>query len=250
MIDVHAHPKRMVFRQHRAQLGRDPLRKENRDAGADADEFDVRDRAETFEDAFQFVVAEKQRVAAGKKNVTDFSVLFEIVEDLLKIGVQFLFADPADDPAPRAITAVARAAVGDEKQDAVRITMDQSRHRHVRIFAARIDHVVRRRPGLFDPRNDLAPDRVVGPAIAGTREEIEEMRSNGEGELVARQQHAAPFFIREFEVLLELGQRSDPVLELPFPVVPEFRRGARPVTRRERNELFSILFSLGKSEHS
>ena len=41
MIDVHAHPERMIFLQHRAELGRDPLRQENRNARADAEKLDV-----------------------------------------------------------------------------------------------------------------------------------------------------------------------------------------------------------------
>ena len=75
------------------------------------------------------------------------------------------------------------------------------------------------------------------------------MRGDGERELVAGKQDPAPFFIRKVEMLLELSQRRDPVFELPFPIVPEFRRGAGPVARSKRDELFSILLSLGKSEH-
>src|SRR5438270_3048100 len=105
----------MVFGQQRAKLGRDALRQENRDAGADAEKLNVRDGAETFQDPFKFIVAENQSVAAGKKNVADFGVLFEIAEGLLEVGVQLLFAHAADDAASRAITAVARATIGHEK---------------------------------------------------------------------------------------------------------------------------------------
>ena len=36
MVDVDAHPQRMIFLQHRAEFGRDALRQEDRHARADA----------------------------------------------------------------------------------------------------------------------------------------------------------------------------------------------------------------------
>src|SRR5256885_6171111 len=44
-------------------------------------------------------------------------------------------------------------------------------------------------------------------------------------------------------MLFELRQRRDPVLQLPFPIVPKFARNARPVSGRVRNELFSVPIS-------
>ena len=58
MIHVHAYPKRMMFREHRAKIGRDALRQKNRDTRADAEELDVRDGAQALQDAFEFIVAE------------------------------------------------------------------------------------------------------------------------------------------------------------------------------------------------
>jgi len=46
MIDVHAHPKRMMFGEHRAKLGRYALRQENWNARADAEKLDVRNGAQ------------------------------------------------------------------------------------------------------------------------------------------------------------------------------------------------------------
>ena len=172
-------------------------------------------------------------------------MLFEITKRFLEIGVQFLFADAADDAAARAIAAITRATIGHEKQNAIRITMHQSRHRHVRIFTARIGHVVRRRPGLFDPRDDLAPDRIVRILIA--RDQVEKMRRDGEREFVAGKQHPAAFLVAQVEIFLELGERGDPILELPFPIVPKFRRDpaiAGPIAGRVRDELFPVQFLL------
>ncbi len=249
MVDVDAHPERMIFLQHLAKLGRDPLREKNRDARADAEEFDVRNRAQPAENFFQFRITEKKRVAAREEHVTHFGVFFEILEGGFKLGVQFLFAHPADDATARAIAAVARATIGHEKEDAIRITMDQPRHRHVRIFPARVRHVVGRSPGLLDPRDDLAADRAVGIVAF---DQVEKVRGDGEGELVAREQNSRPLFFREREMLFELRQGGDAILELPFPVVPEFRRDpavAGEVSGRVGDELFSVHFAVGKSNH-
>src|SRR5205085_9471676 len=150
-----------------------------------------RNGTKAFEGALEFIVAENQSVAARQQNVPDFGVLFEVAKRLLEISVQFLFSDTADETAARAITAVTGATISDEKQNAVGITMNQARHRHVRIFSARVDHVVGRGPRFLDPRNDLAPDWVVG-IIA--RNQVDELGRDGERELVAGEQHSAPFF--------------------------------------------------------
>jgi hypothetical protein len=50
-------------------------------------------------------------------------------------------------------------------------------------------------------------------------------------------------------MLLELRQGGDAILELPFPVVPEFRRDVREIAGRHSDELFSVLFACGKSKH-
>jgi hypothetical protein len=60
--------------------------------------------------------------------------------------------------------------------------MDQSRHRHVRIFTAWIGHVVRRSPGFLNPWNHLTPDRIFRIAMW---HKIKKMRGDRERELVA-----------------------------------------------------------------
>jgi hypothetical protein len=53
-------------------------------------------------------------------------------------------------------------------------------------------------------------------------------------------------------VPLELRQGRDAILELPFPVVPEFRRDpavAGEITGRHGDELFSVFFVVRKSKH-
>src|SRR5882724_6228664 len=154
--------------------------------------------------------------------------------------MQFLFAGTADDAATRAIAAITRAAVGHEKQNAIRITMHQTRYRHVRIFTTRIGHIVRRCPGFFDARNDLSPDRIVWIIW---RDQIEKMRRDREREFISGKQNAVPLLLVKIEMFFELSERGDSVFKLPFPIVPELRRdpaAAGPVTGRVRDELFPI----------
>ena len=92
MIDVHAHPERMILRQHCAKLWRDSLRQENRNPRSDAKEFDMRDRAQTAEQILQFAVTEQERITTREQHVAHFGVLLEIAEGFFKISVQFLFA--------------------------------------------------------------------------------------------------------------------------------------------------------------
>ena len=111
VIDVHAHPERMILRQHRAQLRRDPLREENRHPRTDAQKFDVPDSAQPRQQLLEPVIAENQSVAPAQKHVAYLGVRFKIAERLLEIRAQFLFANSANHPTPCAVAAVTRAPV-------------------------------------------------------------------------------------------------------------------------------------------
>ena len=75
------------------------------------------------------------------------------------------------------------------------------------------------------------------------------MRSDGEREFIAGQQNAATLFSVQFQMFLELREIGNSVLELPFPIVPEFRCNIRPIPWRMRNEIFSVPILRGKSVH-
>ena len=115
MINVHAHPERMIFRQHRAKLWRDSLRKENRNPRPDAEEFDVWNCPQTTKQILQFAIAKKERVASRKKHVADFGMLLQIAKGFFEISVQFLFPHPTDDAAARAIAAIGSTTVCHQK---------------------------------------------------------------------------------------------------------------------------------------
>ncbi len=118
---MHTHPQRMIFGEHRAQLRRDALRQKNRNPRADAKKLDVLNRPQSRKQLVDLVVAENESIPTTQEYVAHFCVCFEISERFLEICVQFLFANSADHTAPGAVTAVTRAAIGDQKQDAVGI---------------------------------------------------------------------------------------------------------------------------------
>src|SRR5215475_7017140 len=80
MINVHAHPERMIFRQDRAQLWRDALWQKDRNARANAKKFNVLYRAQPTEQLVELVVAENERVAAAEQDIAHFGVLLKIPE--------------------------------------------------------------------------------------------------------------------------------------------------------------------------
>ena len=75
------------------------------------------------------------------------------------------------------------------------------------------------------------------------------MWRHGQREFVAGQQNATALLVAQFQMSLKLAEGSDPVLELPFPIIPEFWRRVRPITWRVRDELFSVPIYRGKSIH-
>jgi hypothetical protein len=96
----------MEFLKHLAQLRCNALRKKNRNPGPDSNEFDMRDRSQAAQDSSKFVIRKKQSIAAGKKDVADLGVRLKVAVGLFEIGVEFLFANSANDPAAGAVTAI------------------------------------------------------------------------------------------------------------------------------------------------
>src|SRR5689334_21979526 len=123
MIDMHIHPKRMELLKYPAEFRRNPLRQESRYARTDPQKFNVRNRAKALQNPFEFVVGKQEGVSAGEQDVAYFGVILKITIDLFKIGMKFLFPDPADDPTSGTVTAIGRTSIGDQKQNPVRITM-------------------------------------------------------------------------------------------------------------------------------
>jgi hypothetical protein len=75
------------------------------------------------------------------------------------------------------------------------------------------------------------------------------MWGNGQREFVTGEQNAAALLDTQCQMFLELRKRGNSVFELPFPIVPQFRGRVWPITRRVRNEGFSVPILRGKSVH-
>ena len=235
MIRVHAHEERMKLLQHRAEFGRDALREKNRDARADPDKLHVRNRAQPGQQILQLFIAEQQRVAAAQQDVAHFGMLRDVGNLFVELRMEVVAGGVADEPGTGAIPAICRAPVGDEKQDAVGIAMDKAGHGRMGIFAARIAHFPDGGVGFLDARNDLAAD---GAVLIRRINQVEEIRRDGEGELVIRQFGPGVFLRREGRHQAhQLFQRGDPVLELPAPVVPVGVGHVGPETAARRGEL-------------
>ena len=161
----------------------------------------MRQGAEAGEDFAELVVGEKERVTAGEEDVADFSVRGEVFVDRLEVGLEFLLAHSADHAAARAVAAVAGASVGDEEEDAVGITVYESGHGHVRVLAAGVGHFAGGDDGFAGARDDLAADRAVGVVRL---DEVEVVRRDGEGQLVAGEEEPFTFVGGQAEMLLGL----------------------------------------------
>ena len=104
--------------------------------------------------------------------------------------------------------------------------MDEAGHGRVALLAARIGHFPGCRVGFLDARNDLASDRPAG--VVGF-DEVEKIRCDRRGELVAGKLEASLLFGGELHQGADLVQVGQPVLELPAVVVPILGAHIAPV---------------------
>src|SRR4051812_2989578 len=116
-----ADEQRMRFFENFAKLGGDPLRQKDRDARADANEFDVRNGPELAQKVSQLIVAEQQRVAAAEKNVANGPGAPNVIELLLELRMKVVPAGITHQARARAVSAIRRTPVGHQEQNAVRI---------------------------------------------------------------------------------------------------------------------------------
>ena len=145
-----------------------------------------------LEQGLEFGIAQQQRIAAGEEHVADFGMLLQITERGFVFHVQMLLAYTAHHAAAGAVAAVAGAAISDQEEHAIRITMHEAWHRHVAVFTTRISHLGWIIERLFDPWNDLATDRAIG--IDGV-DEIEVVRGDRHRQLVAGEEDTRAFFL-------------------------------------------------------
>jgi hypothetical protein len=112
-----------------------------------------------FEDPFDQIVGEQQRVAARQDDIPHFCVFPEVSDG----PIQLTFLEEArfpDQPFSRAEAAIDRTLIGDHEQHAIRVAVDEMRHRTHEVFFEGI--VFRVEVGQFGHfRDDLFPDRIA-----------------------------------------------------------------------------------------
>ena len=215
---MEAEEERMKFLEHGAQVRRDALRQKNRNARADAQEFDMRDGAQAAEEVFQFLVGEQQWIAAAQEDVADARVLADVFNLAVELRVEIVAGGVAHQPRTGAVTAIGRAPVGHQEQHAVRVAMHQSRHGRMGVFAAGVAHLPRGGVGFLHAWDDLPAD---GAILVGGVNEVEEIGRDGQGQFGVGQHGAGVFFRgQRGHEALQLFQGSDAMFELPAPVVP------------------------------
>ena len=124
VVDVDAHPDRTVLLEDLAERRRDPLRQEDGNAGADANELHVLDRPQPAEQMLQLLVREEQRIAARQEHVANLRVGFDGPQTLFVLRVKVVVLRVGHEPAARAVAAVGRAAVGHQKEHAIRVAVN------------------------------------------------------------------------------------------------------------------------------
>ena len=216
VVDVDVHPQRVVLGEHLAELLVDPLRQEHRHARADPDDLDVRDLAQAADRRLEELRGERQAVAARDQHVADLRRPADVVELRLVLAAVEVLGRVADDPAPRAVPAVARALRRDQHQDAIGVAVDEPRDGRVPVLGEAVLHHPGEAAQLAAERDDLAPDRVLG--ILGV-DEADEVGRDVDAELVGGGQ-ALALLVGQLQDLLDLGELVDAVRELPLPVVP------------------------------
>ena len=181
MVDVDVDPERMVFPDHLAELVVDALRQEHRHAAADADDLDVRDRAQVAQQLVQHLGRHGQRIAAAQQHVADLRRAGDVVDLRLVFLAAEVGRGVADDAAASAIAAIAGALRRHEHQHPVGIAVHQAWHRRMGILGQRILHHGRKRPQLAAQRQHLAPHRAVR---VGRVDQSGKIRSDVDAELV------------------------------------------------------------------
>ena len=154
-------------------------------------------------------------------------MLFQISEGLIEIGVQLLLAGPAHHTGSGAVTAIGGATVGDKKEHPVGIAMHESRHRHVTILTAWVGHFSNGNRSLSHMGNHLTTDWTAGMIPL---DQIEVVGGDCQRELVTGEDDSGSLLGGQHEVLLQSLKGRHPVLELPFPVIPQLRRHITPIS--------------------
>ncbi len=194
-----AQPDGAVFTKNFGELGRDALRKKNRNPRTNPDKFDVLDGTETPEKRVQLGIREQQRVATRQQYIANLGMLLDILQTGFKLGMEIIGLGVGNQAAARAITAIRCTTIGHQEQDAVGVAMDDTRDGHRPLFANRILGLARGDVGLLDSRNHLSAHRAV--RVLGV-DQIEEVGRDRKRELMRCEQAPFSLLLGQFKHLL------------------------------------------------
>ena len=127
VVGMDADKQRLEGPQSVAEFRSDSLWQKHGDACSDPKKFHMRYGPEFLEKETKLVVAQQERVTATEEHIPYLVVTPDIVDLLLEVRMKIITGRVADESRTRAVTAVTGAPVRHQKQDAVRITMDQAR---------------------------------------------------------------------------------------------------------------------------
>ena len=132
----------MILAQHLKKAHIKALRKDHRHPGADTNDFDMRDCTQTGQEVFEAGVSDRKWIAARDQYVANRRRPLDIRYAGIQICVTRRDLVP-DDSASRAVAAIERALMGQEKQHSIRIPMCNIWSRRMAILAKRIGHFLR-----------------------------------------------------------------------------------------------------------
>ena len=216
--EMHAQEQRVVAPEDGEQSIRDALRHHRGHLRPDAQDLDVLDRAQLAEQPIDFVVRERERVAAGDQDVAHLGVLANVLDaagppELARAAGR----RGADHARPRAVATIGRAQVRREEQDAVRVPVHEAGHRAVVVLSERVVVLAHALRPFARAGDDAPADRIVRRRRI---EEAEIVRRHRQRQRARTALERGALVIRELDEALELLERVDAVAHLPMPVVP------------------------------
>ena len=218
MVEMGIQPNGMIFLEHCAELGSDPLRHDDGGTGTDADYLNMGDLAELADDVFKDVVILHESVAAGKQDIAYFGVIADIFDAAVYLlhghrTVMLACKSPA-----RAVAAIHGALVGYEEQNPVGITVSKTRDGGIGILMQRIELILGSLIELCRGGDALTADGIIGIVRID------------EGEVIGGDRHAErakaacyAFLLlgSELDVFFEILKGLNAIFDLPMPIVPK-----------------------------
>ena len=160
MIGVNNHPYPLVLPQHSGKLFGHARGQHDGHAGADANDVAIVHGKQLFNDSFQVLIREHQRIAAGEEKLLDFRGPPQIDTGRL----QLLLGDPAPamtgEMASKAMTTIRGASIAHQKEGAIPIVMDEPIRHQVARVANRIARFVGQYGALIFGGHELRRNRI------------------------------------------------------------------------------------------